>query len=503
MDSFRRSAAELSSESARWLRADVRDVLRVEPKGASTAAPAPPELEGSPPSQTLLAGLDSWRMRLGRRRSLVLVRRRLLVALALGIALELIGILAGGGPGTRAAWLIAPALLAVGSLAAALHVGPRVPEVARLIDHDLALAERVSTALELESGPLDPGQVTANNLPAMVVAEGAAAVSHSLGDARASLKPAWAERGLLVGLAAALAVLAAVPVSGPGAAHGPAAAPRVAAATRGGARAAVGSTGKRSRGSTPRSATSPSGGGHRAPLRFGSSAAPGGAGRELAKGPSAGKPSGAPPPKQLAKGGSGEIAPKSSPAAGQSGASAGSGAGAGTPSAGGQAGHGTSASAGSHRTAASPGAGRAASGARAGAGAANAPGKAGGASSSSSSPGAFRAGHAPPGGESAGGARGSTVQPLHPPRSKPGTSGAGLPIQPGYTPSRSGSGTTGSGPPLAGGLGPARGASVGGVGGTGGAAFPYIAPSPVSATSLDDSLLLSYFAPFSPLLTWP
>ena len=504
MPSFSRSTAELTADAARWLRADARDVVRVKPVERSAGAPGEPA-EGAGPSvsRALLDGLGRWRARLGRRRAVVLLRRRLLVALALGVALELIGAATGAGTGTRALLLIAPTVIVLGGAVAALRDRPRVAEVAQLLDHDLGLAERVSTALELDSQSPRAGQPAANSLPALVQAEGAAAVSRSLRSARATLDPAWTERGLLVALVGALVLLLVLPGGGHGAAHRASRGRQVAAAPRAGTRAAPGSPAKRPGVSTPHGGIPRASGGHRAPLRFGSAPAPAGAGRELARGPSAGKPTGGPSPKQLAKGGSGEVAPRSGAGAGQSGASAGAGAGArsgGAP--GGQAGRGAGTAPGSHSAAGSPGASRAASGARGGGGAPNAPGKAGSASSSSSSAGAFRGRHAPPGGETAGGAHGSTVQAVRPPAAKPGAAGAGLPIQPGFAPSRSASGSAGSGPPLAGGLGPARGATVGGAGGAGGASFPYIAPSPSSGTGFDNGLLLSYFTPFSPLLTW-
>lgn len=506
MSSFSRSPAEVSATAARWLRADARDVLRVQPVESTPAlAPARPERGATrASSSTLLAGLGVWRARLSRRRALVVVRRRLLVALGLGVALELIGLAAGAGTQARATWLIAPALLAVGGVVAALRERPRVAEVARLLDHELGLAERVGTALELESQAPRPDSVGGVGLPALVDAEAAAAVSRSLGGAHAVLAPAWAERSSLGALAVALALLLVLPTSGAGVRRGSAANQRPVPVAKAGAHAAVGSGAKRSPASTRRSAAAQSSGGRRAPLHFGSAPAPAGAGRELARGPSSGKPS-ASAPHQLAKAGSGEVAPRAGASAGQSAASAGASAAARSSGApGGRAGRGASSAGGSGRAGASRGAGAAASGARPGAGASNAPGKAGAAAGASSPAGAFRGRHAPPGGESAGGARGSTAQPLHPPAAKLGIAGAGLPIQPGYTPSRSASGGAGSGPPLAGGLGPARGANVRGAAGSGGASFPYIPPTPSATTSFDDGLLLSYFAPFSPLpsATW-
>jgi hypothetical protein len=75
----------------------------------------------------------------------------------------------------------------VGGVVAALRERPQVAEVARLLDHDLGLTERVSTALELESHAPLSASVGRVGLPALIDAEAAAAVSPSLGSARAVL----------------------------------------------------------------------------------------------------------------------------------------------------------------------------------------------------------------------------------------------------------------------------------------------------------------------------
>jgi hypothetical protein len=54
---------------------------------------------------------------------------------------------------------------------------------------------------------------------------------------------------------------------------------------------------------------------------------------------------------------------------------------------------------------------------------------------------------------------------------------------------------------VAGGSGPARASGTAGGSGVSSGSFPYIPPTPSSATSLVDSLLLSYFGPFSQLLS--
>jgi hypothetical protein len=88
-----------------------------------------------------------------------------------------------------------------------------------------------------------------------------------------------------------------------------------------------------------------------------------------------------------------------------------------------------------------------------------------------------------------------------------GHSATGLPIQAGYAPNTGKSVTTGRGSEVSGGRGPARGATVAGsagVAGAGGAGFPYIPPTLALPLSLELGPVLSYFGPFSWLLsaTW-
>jgi hypothetical protein len=63
---------------------------------------------------------------------------------------------------------------------------------------------------------------------------------------------------------------------------------------------------------------------------------------------------------------------------------------------------------------------------------------------------------------------------------------------------------TGNGPALTGGYGPARSATVSGPAAAGGTVFPYIPPTPSLLGSLDQGPVLSYFGPFSLILsaTW-
>jgi hypothetical protein len=496
-----RSRGLKSAEVARWLRADARDVVRVEPVPGAPGAAATPAPAGtaetgaqSPP---LDDGLARWRRRVARRRMAAVIRRQLVLALALGVVLEVIALVAGTSTPARAWWLLAPLLLGLAAVAAGARRGPRTGEIARLLDRDLALAERLDTALELESRP---GSET--GLAAMVIAEATAAASASLPAARAALTPAPREWGALPVLAVVLAALLVVPARS-SVVHRSAANPRGAApgaAAKGRAPSAPG----HAHVATPPASASQPGAGHRPPpLVLGQAQTSAGQNRELAQGPSAGKPSRGAPPGQLARAGNGASAPNANAGAGQSGASATGGLGgqAGRAS-GGQASR-SSGSAGPARPGgASVGgfgsASRPAAGAQAGVAAPNSPG-APGAAKTSAGRGASGSRRAPGGGETAGSGRGSTGERRHGPPSKLGTAAAGLPIQSGYTPSRSshGSASTGNSATSGGGSGPGRVAKAGVGSGSSAGTFPYIPPTPSSAAPLDEPLLLSYFSSYS------
>lgn len=486
-----------SADVTRWLRTDARDVVRIEPIHRTSGA-----AQSLSESQPLDAGLARWRRRVARRRLAVVIRRQLVIALALGVVLELIGLATGASTATRAWWLIAPALLGLGGVAAGVRRAPRIDEVARLLDHDLGLAERLGTAIELE-----PSANSRSGLGAIVLAEGAAAAWRSLAVARAALRPASREWGALLVLGVVLAAVLVLPASGATVPRGIAArrAPVQAASAK--ARAA-GEAAHSHVAPPPRSST-PGAGGKRPPaLGIGNTPASAGESRELAQGPSAGKPSRGPPPKQLAAGSNGAVAPSATASAGQTGESATAGpAGRAGAAAGGQASSRAGSASSTRRNGGSVGgfgsATKPASGAQAGVGAPNSPGASGAASKTPSGRGLpGSSSHAPPGGEAAGHARGSTTEAQHPAAPKLGTAAAGLPIQSGYTPSRSshGSANSGNAATSGGGSGPGRGAKAGGGGGGSAVTFPYIPPTPSSVASLDQDLLLSYFGSFSGLM---
>ena len=498
-----RSGSDAAAGLGRWLRADVRDVVRIAPSSAAVStvnAPAGP--------RSLTAGLDRWRARLSRVRFAALLRRQLTVGCAAGVVVDLVALATGGGRMTRILWLALPAAITLLGLGAGLRRRLATGEVARLLDHDLSLAERVATAVEVGPEPAARG-----GLAALVRAQAGEAVASSLGAARVVLRPARVEWLGLAVAAAVLAVVVALPSAGSGASRDAALAAGHRAPT--GAPSGAAQTPTVAHTTRPGSAHAPSSADNQShrppPLSFGNGQTPSGASRELARGPSGGKSSSRALPKQVARGGNGGVAPRSGSGSGQSGASG----TAGSPSdAGGQASNrgGAAKSGGSGPSSdRTPhgGAGRAATGAKAGrAGSPNAPGAAGSSarsSGASGASGAFKSRHSPPGGDTAGGARGTTRGSTHASNPRASSNG-GLPIQSGYTPSsraRS-TGRQGSGPAVAGGSGRARAGAAGGGPGTSSASFPFIAPTPNAPASADQGLLLNYFGPFSRRLagTW-
>ena len=205
----RHTVRERLSYVGRWLRADLGDVVRIDPGDHAVSGA---------PGSALIPGLERWRASVGRRRTVALARRWLLVALAVAVLLELIGVLAGAGTTARALGLIGPAVLWVAGVAVGHRRRPGIESVAQLLDHDLGLAEVVTTALELEQGSApDRPSPALGGLPALVLVEGAAAVSRSWGSARVASTSAWPERLAPAALAAIVGLLIALPSSGSGA----------------------------------------------------------------------------------------------------------------------------------------------------------------------------------------------------------------------------------------------------------------------------------------------
>jgi hypothetical protein len=180
----------------RWIAADARDVTRI------SEAEARPTVD----VESVAWGVRRWQRRLERRRLLAVLRRAVLVTLAAGCVLQ-IGALAGGGSGLGP-WLVPAALVAAAALAIGLASRTTPSSAARLVDRDLSLGAKVTTALELES--LARGGRPAG-LAGLALADGRGALASSLAGARARLRSQAAELALLGALVAGLAVLLLLP----------------------------------------------------------------------------------------------------------------------------------------------------------------------------------------------------------------------------------------------------------------------------------------------------
>ncbi len=208
--------------AGRWLVADARDVTFI--------GDARPKAGASVPSVS--AGIARWQRTIGRRRTLALLRRSLIVGLGAACVLQLAAIVSGtSGPG---AWLVAalvPALLSL--LPGVLH-RTKPTTAARMLDRDLALGAGVTTALELERGEQTQG------LGALAISDGREALARSLAGSRVRLRPKRRERVLLGALLAALIVLCLLPALG-GGGSGPATAAQGRAGSQRGVSARGGS----------------------------------------------------------------------------------------------------------------------------------------------------------------------------------------------------------------------------------------------------------------------
>jgi hypothetical protein len=190
-------APAAASLTARWLRADLRDVVRVVPaQGGSRRAQAH--------AGGLQEDLARWSGRLARRRAIALVRRYFLVAIAIVVAAEIVAILVAHGH--RPVWLIAPLLLALAGGVVALWQGVPARDTARILDDALKLHQRLETALELRDT-----RPRLDGLAALVVDEADAAADESLETARAAGRRSRAEWSWLLAGVAALAISLAVP----------------------------------------------------------------------------------------------------------------------------------------------------------------------------------------------------------------------------------------------------------------------------------------------------
>ena len=181
----------------RWIAADARDIARIGPGQTRPAVAV----------RSVALGVRRWQRRVERRRLLALMRRAALVGVGAACALQ-IAALAMGGSGAGI-WLLPGAIAALVVLAVGLAHRTTPASAARLLDRDLALGARVTTALELETSP---GAVpNARGLGALALDDGRAAVAASLAFTRVRLQPRRGELALLAALVAGLAVLLAVP----------------------------------------------------------------------------------------------------------------------------------------------------------------------------------------------------------------------------------------------------------------------------------------------------
>lgn len=179
----------------RWLRSDVGEVVTIVP----IANP-----DRSAPAIGLAAGLRGWRRRILRARAVVLVSRQLVLALGIAIVLELLGALTGAG--SRAVWLALPAALATLGVLAGLRQRPQPRDTALLLDRQLGLAERLTTALELGSAAAAMGP-----LGTVLRSEADLAIGASLAGARARARFSRNELLAILASVALLAVLLVLP----------------------------------------------------------------------------------------------------------------------------------------------------------------------------------------------------------------------------------------------------------------------------------------------------
>jgi hypothetical protein len=196
----------------RWLRSGAGDVITI----------APARRERQPSTLGMRGGLPRWRRRIERRRGVVLTRRWLLLGLVVASALELLA--AAVGAADRALWLAAPGAVVLAGVGAGLRTRIASSQATLLLDRQLGLSERLTTALELSSG-----EVAAGSLGALVLSEADAAIDQSLARSRAvDASPA---REWLAVLASAVVLIAAFALGGTGA--GSQSAAGTSASTRG------------------------------------------------------------------------------------------------------------------------------------------------------------------------------------------------------------------------------------------------------------------------------
>lgn len=197
------SAPRRLAALARWLRADLSEVVRIRPvanDGASTALAS----EQAGTAEQLLSGLSHWRGRLRRRRAAVVLRRHLILGAGVSIVLEAMAV-----AGVVAQW--APGLPLLAALVGAAIESARTPSlelVAHLLDDQLGLFDRIGTGLDLHSQDIQRGP-----LAPRAVSDAAGLTELTLRGWRAAAAGAGGEWGSLgAGLAALAALALLVPV---------------------------------------------------------------------------------------------------------------------------------------------------------------------------------------------------------------------------------------------------------------------------------------------------
>jgi hypothetical protein len=196
------TALRLRRAWTRWLLAGPSEVLQVQSLTRSFGLDLAEQPADHP--EELLTGLQRWRARVQRRRAGVLLRRHLILAATLSIVLQAL-VVAGAIP--QAALLAPLALLLVG-VSIELARRPSLEDVARLLDDQLGLFDRIGTGLGIQRH----AGSTQRLLERRAVAEASGLTAASLGGSRASAVPAAREWS---SLAVALVTLAVVVLAGP------------------------------------------------------------------------------------------------------------------------------------------------------------------------------------------------------------------------------------------------------------------------------------------------
>jgi hypothetical protein len=153
----------------RWLDGDASALIRI----------VPARHAGDPRPLGLSDGLARWRGRIERRRAIALARRWLILALLFAVAVELIA--AAAGAAHRGLWLLPIALPALIAVAAVTRRRVGAVEATLLLDRQLGLSERLTTALELSSG-----SSARSPLAPLLLGEAESAIDESLARSRAS-----------------------------------------------------------------------------------------------------------------------------------------------------------------------------------------------------------------------------------------------------------------------------------------------------------------------------